>query len=169
MSHNLTPFWGAAQTQVNRENLAEMHLRKQGFECWCPRLQKTVRSGRRSIEKLKPLFPGYIFVRIQPQTRWRSIDGTIGVLRLVKAGGMPATLPIGFVDKLRANIDEFGGVQFDDSIGEGDQVRVVSGAFDNWFGTVLHMPDRDRVTLLLQMIGRDVPVTVNRGRVVKAA
>ena len=169
MGESPAQFWGAVQTQTHKESLAEAHLTRQGYTCWCPRLMRSVKSGRRTTKRLKALFPGYIFVAIKPSQRWRPIDGTIGVLRLVKTGGAPAALPEGLVERLQANIDEAGGVLFDETFEQGDTVRVMSGAFDNWIGTVLSVPDSDRVTLLLEMIGRDVPVTLARSQLVKAA
>lgn len=162
-------FWGAVQTKANREDLAMLQLTRQGFECWFPRVTKTVRTGRKSSLKLKPLFPGYVFVEIDPSRRWAAIENTIGVLRLIKSGTVPAALPEGFVEELQTRTDRNGAVLFDDALNKGDTVRLVSGAFDNWFGRVLELPDNDRVTLLLKMVGRDVPLTVLRGHVVKAA
>lgn len=169
MSKASAQFWGAVQTKANREDLAAAQLSRQGFESWCPRIPKTVRAGRASTLKLKPLFPGYVFVNVDLDRRWSAIESTVGVLRLIKSGNSPSALPSGFVEALRKRADKNGSVCFDETLREGDTVRLVSGAFDNWFGEVLRRPDNDRVTLLLQMVGRDVQVTVPRGHLVKAA
>lgn len=169
MSKPSVQYWGAVQTKASRETLAESQLSRQGFECWCPRIPKTVRTGRNSTLKLKPLFPGYVFVKVNLDGRWSAIESTIGVLRLIKSGSSPSALPHGFVEELRKRTDKNGSVCFDEALCKGDTVRLVSGAFDNWFGEVLRLPDNDRVTLLLQMVGRDVQVTVSRGHLVKAA
>lgn len=169
MTKGLAQFWGAVQTQANREALAEAQLTRQGFECWCPLIPSKVRTGQKYTLKLKPLFPGYLFVRIDLAARWSVIESTIGVSRIVKSGSAPSALPCGFVEELRERADELGSAWFNEKLSEGDTVRLVSGAFDNWVGRVMSLPDRDRVTLLLQMVGRDVPVTVPRGRVVRAA
>lgn len=162
--------WFAVQTQVGKEDYAFSNLGRQDFEAWCPTILKTVRSGRKVQTKAKPLFPGYIFVQIESGvTRWRSIDSTYGVLRLVKVANRPAPLPAGLVDELRALVDGRGNVAFRDALSPGDQIRIMGGAFDDWIGQVIQLPDRDRVTLLVAMIGRKVTVTVPRGQVVKAA
>lgn len=161
--------WFVVQTKVGQEAVASRNLLRQNFESWFPLLPKTVRAGRRTVIKLKPFFPGYVFLKNQSDQSWRPVDSTFGVVRLVRNGVHPATLPVGLVPELRALADSGGVVSFRDTLRHGDKVRVMVGAFDNWIGRVVDLPDSDRVTLLLDMIGRAVPVTLPTSAVVKAA
>lgn len=162
--------WFAVQAVVNKEKYAIENLRRQGFEAWCPMILKMVRRGRRTVSVQRPLFPGYVFVEIDLETqRWRSIDGTRGVTRLLKFGERPARLPKELVSGMLALTNEFGVVEFSDPLDPGDEVQVISGTFDNWIGKVMSLPDQERVTLLIDAVSRQVPVTVLRRDVVKAA
>src|ERR1700722_12116448 len=91
MSLISTDAWYVVQTQVNAEAKAARNLMRQGFEIYLPRYLKR-RSHARKIEKVAaPLFPRYLFVRIDMATqRWRSIQSTFGVSRLVCNGTDPA-------------------------------------------------------------------------------
>ena len=76
--------WYVVQTQVNAEAKAARNLMRQGFEIYLPRYLKR-RSHARKIEKVAaPLFPRYLFVCVDMEKqRWRSIQSTFGVSRLV--------------------------------------------------------------------------------------
>src|SRR5271163_3452008 len=106
--------WFVAQTLSHREQLAHFHLGAQGFRRFLPRFHKTVRHARSLREVIAPVFPGYIFVVLHPERdRWRSINGTFGVARLVSAHQRPMPVPTGVVEALLASVDELGLVRFD--------------------------------------------------------
>src|ERR1700684_1024886 len=68
--------WCVAQTLRHREQLARLHLGAQAFRSFLPRFHKTVRHARSLREVIAPVFPGYIFVVLNPErNRWRSING----------------------------------------------------------------------------------------------
>ena len=95
--------WAAVNTQPHREALAIEHLQRQNFECYCPMVRKSVRHARKQHEVLRPLFPGYLFVAIDPDIhRWRPILSTIGVRTLVRCGERLAMLGAEFIDALKA-------------------------------------------------------------------
>ncbi len=78
-----------------------------------PRRWRTVRHARRVRDVAAPLFPGYLFVSLDPgAVRWRSINGTVGVRYLIAAGDKPLPLPEGFVEALVKVADASGVVSF---------------------------------------------------------
>ena len=55
------------------------------------------------VNVLRPLFPGYVFVAVDPaQHRWRPILSTIGIRTLVRFGDRLGVLPPRFVESLRS-------------------------------------------------------------------
>ena len=48
------------QTQPNREDLAVVHLERQGFDVWLPRIERIIRHARQAKSVRRPLFPGYL-------------------------------------------------------------------------------------------------------------
>ena len=98
--------WYVVQTQVNGEAKAAENLRRQGYEIYLPRYLKRRRHARKVDFTAKPLFPRYMFVAIDMATqRWRSIQSTVGVSRLVTNGDEPAAVPEGVVRALKARED----------------------------------------------------------------
>src|SRR6266571_1775722 len=106
--------WYVVQTQVNAETKAACNLVRQGFEIYLPRYLKR-RSHARKIEKIAaPLFPRYLFVRIDMQTqRWRSIQSTFGVSRLVCNGSDPVPVAPQVFSSLKVREDESGYIKLD--------------------------------------------------------
>ena len=171
MSENIGPRWYVVQTQVNGEAKAAQNLLRQGYEIYLPRYLKRRRHARRVDFTSRPLFPRYMFVAIDMATqRWRSIQSTFGVARLVSNGDDPATVPDGVVHALRAREDDKGFVRLDSKpiFAPGDKVRVLAGAFMDSAGLFNGLADHDRVSILLDMLGRKVRVLLDADMVTAA-
>lgn len=72
--------WYVVKTRARQEERAVTHLENQSLEVYCPRLCR--KSGR-----TEPLFPGYLFVKIQSFERaYANISSTRGVQQVLKFG-----------------------------------------------------------------------------------
>lgn len=163
--------WFAVQTHVRAEGKAVQHLVRQGFEVYLPRYLKRRRHARKIETIAAPLFPGYLFVTVDFATqRWRSIHSTFGVSRLVTNGDEPAIMASGIVDALRQREDENGFIRLErrPNFSPGDKVRVLAGAFIDSFGVFDGMGDRERVAILLDLLGRKVRVLIDEDMVATA-
>ena len=163
--------WYVVQTQVNGEAKAAENLRHQGFESYLPRYLKRRCHARKVDFAAKPLFPRYMFVAIDMATqRWRSVQSTFGVSRLVSNGDAPAMVPDGVISALKAREDAKGFVKMDaaPAFVPGDKVRVLAGAFMDNAGLFNGMADHDRVSILLEMLGRQVRVLLDADMVAAA-
>ncbi|MEL7446929.1 MAG: transcriptional activator RfaH [Pseudomonadota bacterium] len=162
--------WYVAGVLPNKETLAVQQLGRQDFTAFCPKFLKTVSHARKKTTKAIPLFPGYLFVSLDlDRDRWRSVDGTVGLTRLVRFGDTPMPVRGGFADQLWNNADRSGLVEFREQLVLGDRVRAIGGAFDNQIGELVGLPDQDRVIALMTMLGRKVPVTLDQRSVMKVA
>src|SRR5579863_7725014 len=171
MSEALEARWYVVQTQVNGEAKAAHNLLRQGFEVYLPRYLKRRRHARKVDFAAKPLFPRYMFVVIDIATqRWRSVQSTVGVSRLVTNGDSPAAVPEGVVGALKAREDAKGFVGMDarPAFAPGDKVRVLAGAFMDNAGLFNGMADHDRISILLDMLGRKVRVVLDADLVAAA-
>lgn len=156
--------WYVVQSLARREIGACGQLGAQGFDAFLPQIAKTVRHARKLRNVRAPLFPGYLFVRMDlRRARWRSINGTFGVAALVMAHDRPAPVPFGVVETLRDKADATGLVAFDRDLDLGQRVRVVSGPFAESFGSLDRFDASERVRVLLDIMGGQVPVLISRG------
>jgi transcriptional antiterminator RfaH len=153
--------WYVVNSQPAAEPKATWHLRNQGYEVYLPRYLKKTRHARRTMILPKPLFPNYLFVSMDlTVTRWRANRSTIGVVGLVCAGERPAPVPVGVVEQIRMFEDESGMIlpPKPECFTKGQKVEIADGAFDGLVGLVDGMSDRERVILLLNLLGREVRI-----------
>jgi transcriptional antiterminator RfaH len=153
--------WLAVHTHALSEEKARFHLLRQGFEVYLPRYSKR-RSHARKVEWVpSPLFPRYLFVAVdEAAPRWHSIQSTVGVASLVKNGGLPAHLPAVIISAIRARENETGLVELDNVLPfkPGEVVRVASGPLQDQTGIFQCLDDKQRVVLLLDLLGRAVTI-----------
>jgi transcriptional antiterminator RfaH len=155
--------WFVVRTHVNAEAKVARNLLRQGFEIYLPCYLRRRSHARKIDEVAAPLFPRYIFVRINMATRrWRSIQSTFGVAGLVLNGSEPAPVPPPVVRALREREDENGYVKLDQrpKFALGDKARVIAGAFAENLALFEGLADRDRIVILLDMLGRKVRVSI---------
>jgi transcription antitermination factor NusG len=161
--------WYAATTLPRQEMVAAENLKAQSFEFLLPRLRVTKRHARKVVQAIDPLFPGYIFVRMDPAvTAWRSINGTRGIGHLVMSGDRPVPARPGVVETIIESIGPDGTVKFIDPIQPGAHVRLVSGPFADVLGEVISLDGRGRVNLMLSLFGMFVYAETKRGNLVAA-
>jgi transcriptional antiterminator RfaH len=165
------PRWYVVQTQPHSERKACSHLIRQGFETYLPQYLKKRRHARKTEIVPAPLFPRYLFVLFDIATQpWRPIRSTIGVNHLVCQGDSPASVCHGVVQGLKGREDELGFIKLINPLrfARGDQVRVLDGVFSNWVGLFEGMTDEERVTVLLELLGRKVRVVMDLDSVAAA-
>jgi len=156
--------WYVAGALANREFGAALQLEAQGFHVFLPYVIKSVRHARRTSEVKRAAFPGYMFVALDAKwRRWRSINGTFGVTRLITSGdGAPAPVPHGVVEALFPYLDESGACRFDRDLVVGQTVRVLTGPMADVIGRLVRLDARGRVRVLLQILGGQVYATLER-------
>ncbi len=156
-------LWYAVHTHPKGEALAEANLRRQDFVTYLPRYRRRRRHARRIDWTAVPLFPRYLFVRMDiEQVRWRAIHSTFGVQHLVCHGETPAALPPGIVEDIQAREDISGlvAVKAAPPFAKGEAVQVTEGAFAEQVGLFDGVTDDERVSILLTLLGREIKVRV---------
>jgi transcriptional antiterminator RfaH len=163
MSDDCDWRWFVAQTHPHCEAKASLHLGRQGFATYLPRYLKRRRHARRVEQIAATLFPGYLFVSIDVATqRWRSIESTIGVTRLICTGELPLPVPQPVIDAIREREDGLGLVRLlpQPRFTPGDNIRVIDGALYGCCGLYQGMSSRERVAVLLDLLGRKVRTVI---------
>lgn len=152
--------WYVVQTQPHAEARAQEHLRRQGFTTYLPKLRKSRRHARKIEQVSRPLFPRYMFVLIDHTHQgWHAIRSTFGVSNLVGGENGPVALRDDVIEALRQREGEDGHVHLDaPKFLRGAAVRVLDGVFASCMGMFESMNDKDRVTVLLDLLGRRVRV-----------
>jgi transcription antitermination factor NusG len=142
-------FWSVVRLQ--REALALHCLGLAGYETYLPRLRVHKMLHGRRIELHPALFPGYAFVRIELQ--WHAARWAPGVISLVMDGITPARVPQNAIEEIRRR--EVGGLieLARQGIKRGDRVRILRGPFTGHLAIYHDSKPRDRIEVLLQLLG----------------
>jgi transcriptional antiterminator RfaH len=144
------------------EARAEEQLWRQKFQTFQPKRYKTIRHARKLSTVEAPFFPRYLFIVLDlDRHQWRSINGTIGVSRLVMCGDRPNPVPHGIVEALIEVADARGVVQFDRKLQLGGSVRLLAGPFAEQIAILDKLDDAGRVQVLLHVLGRQVAISTN--------
>jgi len=162
--------WYAAHTHSQSEETAVSHLSRQGFDVFLPRYRRRVSHARKVTWKRAALFPRYLFVNIDLDAeRWRAINSTIGVQHLVLQGEAPAPVAVGVIETIQAHENTDGIVDFSRDLNPGDRVLITEGPFIDQIGVLERLSDKDKVVVLLSLLGRDTMVGMSGTAVQPAA
>lgn len=161
--------WYVVQAQPRKEKLALAHLERQGFSCFLPLVKRPLKKAGKATFALNPFFPGYLFVAFdKDRDRWRSINGTIGVIRLVSFGEQPTALPEGFVEALMGKVGAEDDCPLTADLTAGAPVRIIGGIFDDLTGTLLSSRPQERVIVLLDLLSGPRRVSLPGNQLIRA-
>ena len=156
-----SPNWFAVYTTARHEKRVDQHLSMREIEHYLPlyRTQRKWSDGSRVTLDL-PLFPGYVFVRIDRTQRVRVLE-VPGVVAVVGGtGGKPAALPEADIEALRSGLP-LRHVEPHPLLKVGQRARIRSGAFAGMEGIVLRKKNSFRVVLTLDTIMQSFAVEVD--------
>jgi transcriptional antiterminator RfaH len=144
--------WYALRSKPRKEDVVWKQVRDRGFETFLPRLRVNPVNPR--ARKVKPYFPGYLFVRADIEavglSTFQWLPHSTG---LILFGGEPAPVPdhlIYAIQKRVAEIAASGGEVFD-GLHPGDRVMINYGPFSGYEAIFdARLPGTERGRVLLQ-------------------
>jgi len=158
--------WYLAQLKPNSLNIASRHLHQQGFETFCPTEEVTRRVSGRFVKKTQALFPGYVFVSLDPTAGlWKSVNSTRGITKLVSFGSAPAAVPTGLVEGIRKRCDAEGKLAQIEPFKPGETVQLTHGPFADYIGTIEKIDRSKRIFILMEMMGAKTRVVVEETQI----
>ncbi len=146
--------WYVLQSKPQKENLLYDQLCLRKIEAYYPRLH--VKPINPRSRKIRPYFPGYLFVRVDLESvGLSSLQWIPGERGLILYGGEPAIVPDAIINAIRRKVDEInfaGGVTLC-TIKPGDPVEIKSGPFAGYSAIFdMRLSGNDRVRILLKML-----------------
>ncbi len=124
--------------------------------------------GERKTSKRKFL-PGYILVKMSLDDElWHIVRNTARITGFVGAGSKPTPIPDEDVERMIGQAKTAKPkpkVRFE----EGEDVRVVSGPFSNFSGSVGEVrPEKEQIQVMVTVFGRSTPVWLSYDQLEKA-
>jgi len=162
--------WFVVQTKPGNEHRVETNLFNQEIEVFLPLLESFQYSSGKMTQKIKPLFPNYLFAKLDIDLHYYKVKWTRGVNKILGNGSGPLPISEKVIQTIKERMGENNLVRLDDGLVQGTVVQFTSGPFKDLMGVFdRKMSDGNRVKVLLNLIGVDVPVQVSRYQIKKVA
>lgn len=120
-----------------------------------------IAKGKKSTIKEK-IFPGYLLISMEvTDDSWLAVRTTQGVTGFVGIGNKPTRLPDSEVEAIKKFIVQ-KAPKFQATFTLGEAVKIVEGPFADMLGSVSKLDeDKGKVTVLVSMFGREIPVELD--------
>lgn len=165
--------WYVITVETGCEGRVASAMHRHTVGVWFPKCRLARSTRHRRWTELLPLLPGYLFVTFAGAARWRLVLETPRVGTVLGYNGEPRTVRVGDVERFQRALAVHGGAlpvnvpRRAPKINVGDRGRITEGTFAGHEARCLVVSE-DRITLELDMLGRDVRITVPEAQVVPA-
>jgi len=153
--------WFVVRTKTQREAYAQSSLELRQVTVFLPRIVELGYGGEPGRKRRPaPLFPGYLFVRMQFPVDYHRVIWAPGVRDVVSIGTGPVPIHDRVVQEIRSRCDDAGVVSIAPRPWRaGDRVEIPKGPFAGLLATVVTvMPRRRRIKLLVDFLARQTAV-----------
>ncbi|CAM4123290.1 transcription/translation regulatory transformer protein RfaH [Pseudoalteromonas byunsanensis] len=154
--------WYLLYCKPKQEARAHSNLSNQGIECCYPKyaIRKTINSSR--IEQ--PLFPRYLFVKLDPYSvHFSSVKYTRGVTDFVRYGNELQVVPNELVEQLMQHSEHETKCE----IKEGDIVQITEGCYKGLLA-IYQQPEGDiRSVLLIKLLNQYASIVADNSYIQK--
>ena len=149
--------WYVIYSKPHKEQQVQLYLGLKGIETFFPRLKLLSRSN--SNKAVSPLFPNYLFARVDVGSEAHFVTWTPGVKRIVSFSDTPVPVDESVVQYLKNRADGAGVIQAQSQLRAGQQVEIAGGPFDGFVGIIENPPNaKGRVRILLKLLSRQISV-----------
>jgi len=153
--------WFALRVRSNYERVTAVHLRDRGFDEFVPTYRTERQWSDRKKEIDLPLFPGYVFCRVNPDDRLPvlTIPGTVG---LVGFGKGPTAIPDQEIESVRKMIGAGLLVAPWPFLSVGQGVLIERGPLAGVEGILQEIKKTFRLVVSISLLQRAVSAEIDR-------
>jgi transcriptional antiterminator RfaH len=163
-------LWFVIHTKPRDEHRVKNNFDGMGIETLFPLYKNYRYLHERMCPVLNPLFPNYLFARLDLERHYYKVKWTRGVNRILGLGKEPTAISEIVIKTLRERMDEDDTVQLLDDLKEGNLVQITSGPLKDFVGVFQKgLSSGVRVRILLNLIGKELPVQIYRWQIKKVA
>jgi transcriptional antiterminator RfaH len=166
----MNTLWYVIHTKPGDEDRVKTNLQNQEIEAFLPLLKTYQYFGGKMVQKIKPLFTNYLFARLDLDLHYYKVKWTRGVNKILGSGNEPVPISEKVVQAIKDRSGKDNFVKLEDELKDGDLVQVTSGPLKSLRGIFQKMmSSKERVRILLSLIGVDVPVQISKWQIKKVA
>ncbi len=165
--HTYAGYENKVKTNLDKR-VESMEMQDKIFRVLVPMEKEfEIKNGQRKIV-MRKVFPGYVLVEmIMEDDSWFVVRNTPGVTGFVGPGSKPVPLS---EQEIKQILRQMGMDEARPRIlfNVKEQVRVVSGPFNNFIGTIEEVQaERNKLKVSVSMFGRETPVELSFDQVEK--
>lgn len=153
--------WYAVRVRSNYERVTATHLHERGYEEFSPCFE----ARRRWSDRIKiidqPLFPGYVFARLNPHNRLRVLTAP-GVVGLVGLGKLPTPIPDQEIENIRKMVQSGLLMTPWPFLEVGQRVLIERGPLASVEGILQDVKGKFRLVVSISLLHRSVSAEVDR-------
>jgi transcriptional antiterminator RfaH len=166
---NANASWYLVFSKAQQEGKAQANLERQGYRVFLPMIRQMRRRKGKRQQILEPMFPRYLFIHLDRiNDNWGPIRSTFGVSGIVRFGLEPGKVPDEVIDNLIRRGNDEGIIDLDaPAFQPGDRVQILEGPMQGYAAIFHAKSSRDRVLLLLDLVGKQVRVQLGADSVGK--
>jgi transcription antitermination factor NusG len=163
LKHSLS--WYALCVRLGFETTVSRTLGNKGYDPFLPLYPSTRRWSDRTKQVHLPLFPGYLFCRLNVQERLLPVLTTPGVKSILGTGSVPCAVPEMEIAAIQALIRSGLSAQPVPYLSAGDKVLIERGPLKGLEGIVLsakssNVEKRDRLVVSVSLLQRSVGIEI---------
>ena len=155
----MTPQWFALRVRSRCEKVVASTARSKGFEDFLPLHRRRQHWSDRSKWVEVPLFPGYLFCRLNPEDRF-SLLTIRGVMHIVGVGRIPEPVDEQEILAIQHAVRSDAAVEPWPFLEAGQRVRLSNGPLAGLEGILVSTEEQLRVVVGLSVLKRSVAVKV---------
>ena len=164
----MAPSWYVIRCKPRKEEFLAEQMQIRRIEIFAPLIR--VQTVNPRAKKIKPYFPGYVFVHLDlEKAGTMSMQYIPGAAGLVTFGGEVADVPDGLIHAIRQRVEDinYAGGELFDVLKIGATVVIHSGPFAGYEAIFdARLPGSDRVRVLLKLLkNRQMQVDLPAGQV----
>jgi transcription antitermination factor NusG len=153
--------WFAVMARTGREKSATLLLENAGYECLLPVSKYTRRWSDRIKEVEVPLFPGYLFCRMDPQNRLPVLM-TPGVIQIVGVGKSPVPVDEEEITAIQRVVKNGLSTMPWPYLQVGNVARIEEGPLRGMTGIIVRIKSGMKLVLSVNLLQRSVAVEIDR-------
>jgi transcription elongation factor/antiterminator RfaH len=162
--------WFVIQTKPRDEHRVKTHFEGMEIETLLPLCENFRYSHGKMCRVVTPLFPNYLFAKLDLERHYYKVKWTRGVNRILGAWNEPIPISETVIEMLKGRMGDDNTVKLLDELQEGDLVQITSGPLKDFIAVFQRrLSSGGRVRILLNLIGVEVPVQISRSQIKKAA
>ena len=154
--------WYAIQVQSRLGSVASATLRGKGYDEFLPLYRSRRRWSDRTKELELPLFPGYLFCRLDVHDRLLPILTAPGVIGIVSAGKTPIPVDDEEIEAIRAVLRSGLAAQPWPFLQVGSKVYIERGPLTGLEGIIANTDKVYRLIVSVNLLQRSVAVEIDR-------